>query len=68
MTALIVGCLDTSSRTVPIQSRINQIFNRLLGTHLKAREMWPTLQRAKIQGKLDEFTTLKWRPAQKENL
>jgi hypothetical protein len=39
MAALIVGSLDTSSRTVPIQSRINPIFHRLLGTCLKAREM-----------------------------
>jgi hypothetical protein len=31
MAASIVGSLDTSSRTVPIQSRINQIFNRPLG-------------------------------------
>jgi hypothetical protein len=57
MAALIVGSLDTLSRIVPIQSKINQILNRLLGTRLKAREMWPTLQRAKIQGKLGESTT-----------
>jgi hypothetical protein len=50
--ASTVGSLDTSSKTVPIQSRINLIFNKLLGARLKAREMWPTLQRAKIQGKL----------------
>jgi hypothetical protein len=60
MVALIVKSLDTLSRTVPIQSRINQISNRLLGTRLKEMEMWPTLQWAKIQRKLGEFTTPKW--------
>ena len=44
MVALIVGSLDNSSRTIPIQSRMNQILNILLGTHLKAKEMWPTVQ------------------------
>jgi hypothetical protein len=39
MAALNVGSLDTSSRTVLIQSRINLIFNRLLGASIKAREM-----------------------------
>jgi hypothetical protein len=67
MADLIVGSLDTSSKTTPIQSRINQIFSRLLGTRLKEREMWPTLQREKIQRKLGEFTTPKWRPPGKEN-
>jgi hypothetical protein len=67
MAASNVGSLDTSSRTVPIQSRINLISSRLLGARLKARELWPTLQRAKLQGKLGESTTLKWLPPRKEN-
>jgi hypothetical protein len=33
--ALIVGSLDTLSKTTPTQSRINQISNKLLGTQLK---------------------------------
>jgi hypothetical protein len=43
MAALTVGSLETLSKTDPIQSRINQIFNKLLGTRLKEREMWSTL-------------------------
>jgi hypothetical protein len=37
--ASTVRSLDTSSKTVPIQSKINLISNRLLEAHLKAREM-----------------------------
>jgi hypothetical protein len=48
MDALIVGSLDTLSKTALIQSRINQISNRLRGTRHKEREMWSTLQRARI--------------------
>ena len=66
--ALTVGSLDTSSRTVPIQNKINPIFKRLLETHLKAREMWQTLRGAKIKGRLDESTILKWLPPRKESL
>jgi hypothetical protein len=45
MAALIMESSDTLSRTAPIQSRINQISNRLLGTQLKEWEMWSTLHR-----------------------
>jgi hypothetical protein len=67
MVALIVGSLDTLLKTVPIQSRINQISNRLLGMQPMEREMWPTLQWARIQRKLGEFITPKWRLPRKEN-
>jgi hypothetical protein len=46
--ALIVGSLDISSKTAHTRSRINQIFNKLMGTRIKEREMWSTLQRARI--------------------
>jgi hypothetical protein len=46
--ALIVASLDISSNTAPIRSRTNQTFNRLLGTQIKERETWPTLQWAKL--------------------
>jgi hypothetical protein len=67
MVALIVGSLDTLSKTAPIQSRINQISNRLLGTRPKEREMWSTLHWARIQRKLGEFITPKWRLPRNEN-
>jgi hypothetical protein len=66
--ASIVGSLDISSRIVPIQSKINQTFKRILEAHLKAREMWQVLRQAKIKGKLDESTILKWLPPWKESL
>jgi hypothetical protein len=66
--ASTVGSLDTSSRTVPIQNKINPISKRLLEAHLKAREMWQALRQAKIKGKLDESTILKWLPPRKESL
>jgi hypothetical protein len=46
--ALIVGSLDTLSKIAHTQNRINQISKKLLGTQLKEREMWSTLQRARI--------------------
>jgi hypothetical protein len=60
--ASAVGSLDISSRTVPIQSKINPISKRLLEAHLKARKMWQALRKAKIKGKLDGSTILNWLP------
>jgi hypothetical protein len=57
--ALTLGSLDTSLRIVPIQSKINPIFNRLPEAHLKAREMWQALRQVEMQGKLDVSTILK---------
>jgi hypothetical protein len=47
------GCFNCGksrhlSKTAPIQSRTNQISNRLRGTRTKERETWPILQRARI--------------------
>jgi hypothetical protein len=65
--ALIVESPDILSRTVHTRSRINQIINRVLGVPLKPREMRQTIQRAKIQGKQDEFIILKWPQHRKVN-
>jgi hypothetical protein len=57
-----MGSPDISSRTIPIQNKINPISIRLLEAYLKAREMWQSLRQAKIKGKLDESTILNWLP------
>jgi hypothetical protein len=54
-------------KTVHIQSRIDQIINRVLGVLLKAKEMQQTIPRAKIQGKWDGSIILKWPQHRKAN-
>ena len=58
---------DILSRTVHIQSRINQIISRILVVPLKPREMRQTIPRAKIQGKRDGSIILKWPQHRKAN-
>ena len=58
--ASTVGSPDISSRTAHTRSKINPTFSRLLGTQVKQRETWLTLQRARISRKLDRSIIPRW--------
>jgi hypothetical protein len=65
--ASTVESLSILLKIVHIQSKIDQIINRVPGVLLKAKEMQQTIPRGKIQGKWDGSIILKWPQHRKAN-